>query len=258
MRKRMTAYVMLLVFVMAVMGVTTQAEERTSHVDGWEFVVAPYLWMAGLDGDVTVKGRKSSVDADFGDIMDNLDTGAQAYLEARNGKWGVYADLMYIKVANDAKVGATSIDVESTTTMAEVGVLCRIFEGYAGAEGSPVGTDIFFGGRYINLDAELDFPVAADVSSDRNWLDPLIGVSYSRDMSKKFLIKTTADIGGFGIGSDLTWRFSILGGYQLGKHANLWFGYRYLDIDYDEGSGADKFEYDVTMHGPVLGASFHF
>ena len=258
MRKKMELCVTAVVCAMALMGASTQAQERTSHVDGWEFVVAPYLWMAGLDGDVTVKGTKSSVDADFGDIMDNLDTGALGYFEARNGKWGVYADLMYIKVAYDAKVGATSIDVESTTTMAEGGVLCRIFEGYSGAQGSPTGTDIFFGGRYINLDAELDFAAIPDVSSDRNWWDPLIGVAYSHDLSKDWLIKATADIGGFGIGSDLTWGFRLLGGYRLGKHANLWFGYRYLDIDYDEGSGANKFEYDVTMHGPVLGASFHF
>jgi len=258
MKKKMTAYVMLLVFGTALMGVPTKAQERTSHVDGWEFVVAPYVWMAGLDGDVTVKGTKASVDADFGDILDNLDTGAQAYFEARNGKWGAYGDFTYIKVANDAKVGATPVDIESSTTLAEVGVLYRIFEGYAGAEGSPVGTDIFFGGRYVSLDAELDFPATADISSDRNWVDPLIGVSYSRDISKKFLIKTTADIGGFGIGSDFTWSFSILGGYRLGRTVNLWFGYRYLDIDYDTGSGAKKFEYDVTMHGPILGASFHF
>ena len=251
-------FLLVLISLMTVLaGASTHAEERTSHVEGWEFTVAPYLWMAGLDGDVTVKGTKSSVDADFGDILDNLDAGAQGYFEARNGKWGVYGDFTYIKVANDAKVGPVSIDVESSTTMAEGGLLYRIFEGY-GAQGSPVGTDIFIGGRYMNLDAELDFAGIADVSSDRNWWDPLVGVAYSHDLSKDWLIKATADIGGFGIGSDLTWGFRILGGYRLGKHANLWFGYRYLDIDYDEGSGANKFEYDVEMHGPILGASFHF
>ena len=156
------------------------------------------------------------------------------------------------------KVGAVSVDVESSTTLAEVGVLYRIFEGYAGAEGSPVGTDIFLGGRYMNLDAELDFAAAANISSDKNWWDPVIGVTFSRDMSNKFLIKTTADIGGFGIGSDLSWSFEILGGYRLGRHANIWLGYRYLDIDYDDGSGAKKFEFDVAMHGPILGASIHF
>ena len=77
-------------------------------------------------------------------------------------------------------------------------------------------------------------------------------------MSEKFLITTTVDIGGFGIASDMTRSFNILGGYRLSHRANLWFGHRYLDIDYGTGSGAKKFEYDVAMHGPILGASFHF
>jgi len=258
MRKKMTAYVMLLVCVTALTGVPTKAQERTSHVDGWEYVVAPYLWMAGIDGDATVKGTKSSVDADFGDILDNLDVGAQGYFEIRKDKWGAYVDVMYLKVASDAKVGAADIDIELSTTMAGAGVLYRIYEGFAGAEGNPVATDIFVGGRYMNLDIDLDYAGVADVSGDEDWVDPIIGVTYSRDMSKKFLITTTADIGGFGIASDFTWSFSILGGYRLGRTANLWFGYRYLDIDYDTGSGAKKFEYDVAMHGPILGASFHF
>ena len=161
-------------------------------------------------------------------------------------------------MASDAKVGAVDIDIEASTTLAGAGVLCRVYEGFAGAEGNPVATDIFVGGRYVNLDVDLDFVGVANVGGDEDWLDPLIGVAYSRDISKKFLIATTADIGGFGIGSDFTWSFSILGGYRLGRTANLWFGYRYMDIDYDTGSGAKKFEFDVTMQGPILGASFHF
>jgi hypothetical protein len=31
-----------------------------------------------------------------------------------------------------------------------------------------------------------------------------------------------------------------------------------MDIDYDTGSGAKKFEFDVAMHGSILGVSFHF
>lgn len=50
--------------------------------DEMEFHLAPYLWMAGIDGDVAAKGVESSIDADFGDIWDHLDVGAQAYVEA--------------------------------------------------------------------------------------------------------------------------------------------------------------------------------
>ena len=83
MKKQLLFVLISLMTVLA--GASTQAEDRTSDVDGWEFTVAPYLWMAGPDGDVTVKGTKSSVDADFGDILDNLDVGAQGYFEASIG-----------------------------------------------------------------------------------------------------------------------------------------------------------------------------
>ena len=255
MRKKMTT-VTLLVFGMTLVTVSTQAQERTSHVDGWEFVAAPYIWFAGIDGDETVRGTKASVDADFGDVWDNLDVGAQGYFELRKDKWGGYVDATYIRVTSDAEVGPVDIDIEASTTMIGAGVLYQIYEGYAGS--NPVATDIFVGGRYTKLDTELDFAGVADVSADKNWVDPIIGVTYNRDMSEKFLIKTTADIGGFGIGSDFTWSATILGGYRLGSHSNLWFGYRYLDIDYDTGSGARKFEHDMAMHGPILSASFHF
>ncbi|MHC4323811.1 MAG: hypothetical protein ACYSUX_06025 [Planctomycetota bacterium] len=258
MRKKMTINATLLAFVMVLLGVPIQAQERTSHVDGWEFVVAPYLWMAGIDGDVTVKGTKSSVDARFSDIVDNLDVGALGYFQIRKDKWGAYFDVMYLRVVSDEKVGPVDLKVRSDTTLAGAGVLYRVYEGFAGAEGNPVATDIYVGGRYVNLDLELDFVGVTKISGSKDWVDPLIGVTYSRDLSKKFLIKTTADIGGFGIASDLTWSASILGGYRLGRTANLWFGYRYLDIDYTKGSGADKFAYDAAMHGPILGASFHF
>jgi hypothetical protein len=35
-------------------------------------------------------------------------------------------------------------------------------------------------------------------------------------------------------------------------------GYRALSQDYDDGSGADRFEWDVTLHGPLLGLSIGF
>jgi len=258
MRKKMKVIIIFLVFVVALMGIPIQAQERTSHVDDWEFVVAPYAWLAGIDGDETVRGTKASVDADFGDISHNLDFGAQGYFELRKDKWGAYIDATYLKVSSDAKVGPVDIDIETSTTLVGAGVLYRIYEGFAGADDNPIAADIFVGGRYVNLDVELDFAAISDVSADKNWVDPIIGVNYSRDISEKFLIRTTADVGGFGIASDLTWSFRILGGYRLTRTANIWFGYRYLDIDYDSGSGARKFEHDVAMHGPILGASFHF
>jgi hypothetical protein len=67
----------------------------------------------------------------------------------------------------------------------------------------------------------------------------------------------TGDIGGFGVGSDFAWdafgvigyRFSLFGQENSGVIA----GYRALSQDYTDGSGRDKFQWDVTLHGPILG-----
>lgn len=234
----------------------TLAQDRTSHVEGWEFVAAPYLWMAGIEGDVTIRGTKASTDADFGGVLENLDVGAQGYFEVRKGKWGVFADVTYLAVSSDAKVGPVAMDIELKTTLADFGVLYRAYEGFSGS--NPVATDVFVSGRYVDLDAGLDFKRVADIDGNKNWLDPVVGLTYHRDLSKKWMVSATADIGGFGVASDLTYSLRLLGAYRLTSWANLWFGYRYLDIDYDDGSGAKKFVHDVAMHGPMIGASLHF
>ncbi len=41
--------------------------------------------------------------------------------------------------------------------------------------------------------------------------------------------------------------------YQPWKHVGLFGGYRALYIDYEDGSGANLFKFDFTMHGPLLG-----
>jgi hypothetical protein len=51
----------------------------------------------------------------------------------------------------------------------------------------------------------------------------------------------------------LTWTLVAILQYQMSPKVTLAAGYRVLDIDYDHGSGTDRFVYDVLTHGPVLG-----
>jgi hypothetical protein len=65
----------------------------------WEFDVIPYFWMAGMGGDVTVKGREAQTSTNFSDIWDNLDFGAQMHVEAKKGKWGIFFDGTYLDLS---------------------------------------------------------------------------------------------------------------------------------------------------------------
>lgn len=84
------------------------------------------------------------------------------------------------------------------------------------------------------------------------------GATHLRDFSEKVVLRASGDVDGLGIGSDFTWSMCLLFGYRFNEHINGWIGYRYLDIDYDDGSGASEFNYDMAIHGPTSGASFHF
>jgi hypothetical protein len=61
------------------------------------------------------------------------------------------------------------------------------------------------------------------------------------------------DVGGFGVGSDLTWQ-TILGvGWGFTESGQLDLGWRFLDVDYD-----GNFAFDAQYSGPMLGLIWTF
>jgi len=230
----------------------------------WAFSVTPYLWMVGLDGDMTVMGVKSDVDVDFGDILDNLDFAFSVHMEAKRGKWGLFFDPTYITGSMDGDVGPTSVDVEVDFALIEFGGFYEVLDRDLGSSGRfhVVGAPLI-GLRWIYLDVDINISGPApppDAGGSEDWLDLFIGWRSTFTLSPKWTLRTRTDIGGFDIGSssDFAWNSQILFGYQMTKSATLLFGYRSLDVDYDHGSGSSLFDYDITTSGPVIGTMFRF
>ncbi len=81
------------------------------------------------------------------------------------------------------------------------------------------------------------------------------------DLTDDLSLVFRGDIGGFGVGSDLTWNVAGLLLYDFdlfGMDASVATGYRALYQDFEDGSGANKFAYDVTTQGPILGMVIRF
>jgi len=126
-----------------------------------------------------------------------------------------------------------------------------------------LAVDVLTGGRYVFLETGLSidggqFGIDADVERHGDWIEPFVGGRFILAFSHRAAFIVRGDVGGFGVGSDLTW--SLVGTFQyyLSRAVSLDVGYRALDIDYDQGSGATLFKFDVLMHGPLLGAAFRF
>jgi hypothetical protein len=74
----------------------------------------------------------------------------------------------------------------------------------------------------------------------------------------KFNYQFLGEIGGFGIGSDLAWQMQVYAGYQFSKLFQITGGYRIISLDYETGTGQDRFMYNVDTSGPVVRFGFNF
>jgi hypothetical protein len=95
-------------------------------------------------------------------------------------------------------------------------------------------------------------------SAGQTWVDPFIVARFHDQGDSKFLYQFRADIGGFGVGSDLAWQIQAYLGYRFSDLIQASAGYRLISIDYDKGSGSDRFLYDVDTSGPVIRLGFNF
>lgn len=79
-------------------------------------------------------------------------------------------------------------------------------------------------------------------------------VGLKKQPSKEAALDGLGIIGGFGTGSKLMWDAMGGLGYAFTESSSIVIGYRGLSVD----SRNDGFVFDVTQHGPIIGAVFKF
>ena len=238
----------LVMLVIGLFGPMAYGEETSSNSD-WQFSLAPmYLWAVAIEGDQTVKGNEVDLDVSFSDIFDDLNGALTFHFEGvHQSHWGFFTDLNYIVLNPEESTPLGDIDIEFTQILFELAGFYRWTEG-------PHTIDGFGGLRYASMDVELDFPgPRPKVDQDKDWVDPYLGMRWDWNFTDRWTTKLRGDIGGFGVGSDLTYNLVGLVDFKPWKHVSLFGGYRVLYQDYSDGSGSSKFAYDATMHGPAVG-----
>jgi hypothetical protein len=227
----------------------------------WHVTFAPYAWAPGFYGDVSVQGRDAKLDASFRDTLENTDTlvGLQGHLEVTRGRWGVYGDILYLKTkVKDA--GITGLDATNRMWLIEFGAQYRLID--TTTDRVPGLTlDVYGGGRYTFLELDLAPRDAPALTQSKDWVDPIVGGRLGVHFSEHVFLLFAGDVGGFGVGSDFAWSIMGLFGYRWQAAGLEWAvlaGYKALAQDYTAGSGARRFRWDTTMHGPILGLSIRF
>jgi hypothetical protein len=104
------------------------------------------------------------------------------------------------------------------------------------------------------IERRLHDALPAEVSGRADWVDPFVGVRGRYQLSPKFYVAGKADIGGFGVSSNLVWQVYGGVGWQMSKRTALELGYKYFAVDYSDGG----FTYDVANSGVMTAFSIKF
>ncbi|MEE9575440.1 MAG: hypothetical protein V3W03_05005, partial [Gammaproteobacteria bacterium] len=215
------------------------------------------------------------VDLGFDDIVDNLDFGAMGRVEAWKGKWGLFFDGLFLNLSADksfkGRSGITnfSLDADVRIGAADFGLAYRLFEQRFGNENKQsLAFEPYGGLRYAYLREKIDLTVdipgvgsaGRTLGTSEDWVEPFVGGRVIWGLNDKLAINIAGDAGGFGIGSasDLTWQIKGSVDYKLSENMTFNAGYRYMELDYSRGSGANEFGIDLRAKGPFVGLQILF
>lgn len=239
------------------------ADAESDETEKWNFQLTPYAWLAGQNGKVATLPPLPPADLDvnfYDDVLDKINGAIMLLGEVRKGRFGFVMDIVYsdIETEDPTPLGIfySALNSRTKSWMVSGAGLYRLLE----AQNRFL--DFIGGVRYWSVDSELtlkgpQFPFLSErsLSNKEDWVDPIIGLKGFLPIGEsKFFVSGSFVIGGFGVGSDFMWDAMINFGYQWTTGFSTTIGYRYLDVDYENGG----YLYDVAQHGTTLGLSWRF
>jgi len=211
--------------------------------DGWSIEPSVYLFLAGLTGTVGVGTIEVDLDEPSSAII-HINFAAMGSVRVAYGAWALTTDVMY------ADLGSTKDQFSGSVQelIVEPTISYRVFS----------WLEPLAGVRYDRVGGEIGGPFGHARALTQGWVDPILGVHLRLDLSESVSLDFRGDVGGFGVGSKLTWQAFPYLRWRFAKIAALQAGYRILSIDYKHGTGTERVLYDVIELGPQVGVTFPF
>lgn len=226
--------------------------EGPTSDNGWSGQVTIYGWGAGVGGDFRpfAGGPVLSFEKSLGEVLADLDAAAFATALARKNDLVLLADFTYTASSREGRVppgipAAGEVSVRSVSLMA----------GKRFAASDATSIDLLGGARVWSLDGEVNVPLAGvALAPEESFVDPIAAVRINSQIAPRLSLLAYGDVGGFGLGSDLTWQGVATLNYRAGKALYLSAGYRHLYLD-RPAAGAS---FAGSLSGPLAGVTLTF
>ncbi len=239
---------------------TSFAQDSAIKKSNWQFLLHPYLMFPNMNGTTGIgQLPDAEVNANADDIFSKLQFGAMLYAEAYNDRWAITSDIIYMDLSQ-------AIEGKRGIVRGAADVQQLVWE-LAGLRKLDSWLEAGIGFRLYNIESRLDMDVDSTVlgggghrsaNLTKTWVDPIVITRFKFPAGTDWLFQVRADIGGFGLGSEFSWQLQGDVAYRISKLFGLMVGYRIIGVDYENGTGNDRFLYDVNTFGPVIRLAFHF
>jgi predicted porin len=206
-----------------------------------------------VDGTSTIGPVSTPLDLEFtDDVFQNLGAVFTVHFEAKKNNLTLFSEYQYVKLEPSTSIAnGPTVDVDLTIQLGEFGT------GYKITTWGITDVEPIIGVRWTYQDLKAT-PQGGPtlVDSGDNWWDVFGGVRLSTHFNDKWTLISRGDIGAGD--SDFVWHLVFMADYKFKDWVSAFFGYRWMDYDYDSGSVKDRYAYDALQQGPLAGIAFYW
>lgn len=223
--------------------------------DDWRFSLLVYLWVPGFNGDVTAGDLSTDVDNNPINIWDSLNAAFLGEAELRKGPFTLTVNTIYLGFEAD------DLGLNNKTTADLDGIIVDVTAGWRVAQweignNSTLSLSPIAGFRYYAIGLGVDVDGVGDADVDEDLWDPVVGARLAAEFGEHWAINFRGDVGGFGVGTQLSWLADLNAAFWFNQHFFITAGYKVMGLDIDENSGPDLLQLQGVLHGPYVGIGF--
>ena len=233
--------------------------------DEFRFSITPYLWLAGLSGNMDyANGKSVHSDLSANKVLSNLSIGFMADGEVHYGRFGVMGNAIFAKLSSSASKSYLRDDAltVSSTTDAWMGIYTAAGTYTAYADPNWY-VDVLAGARFLNLNSKTQLDLSINpihytggktLYSQLSSTDAVGGFKGRyRLVDSNFYIPFYLDAGGGSSTAKFTSQQALGVGYAFSYvDISLVYNNLYYSMNNDKASSY------VNMSGPALAATFRF
>lgn len=240
---------------LATMVAASSGNAFATDPEGFKGEITPYLWYAGLEGDVTLNGRNVEFEKSAGDLFETVEAGGAVLAVFQYNRFMLWGQMDYFSLSTDELKVDDRPQGGSLDTKMLLGEVAVGYQINGWFEGMTI--DLLAGVRSLTMESDLELFGRGTISRDNDLLDPIFVVRPSIPLFpskvKGLRFNPTLAIGGGG-DAELVYELFPQLQYQITNNIAARLGYRTVGYKFEK----DDNELDFSLSGLIAGVGVTF